>query len=137
MRIRHIISIAILAVLVGVGLISCDLLGTSIETRVNKFVDSLNTDRSQTYTNLVPGSAAYAAANGYPSYWDTPFVSSSEPYSFSFTSSKPYDANDTEGNITNIVNTKLYKFVLEKSGADYFISSLWISNGSGGWIQVF
>ena len=136
MKLRHVIRFAVLAVLVSIALISCDLLGVSIESRVNQFVSSLNGDRSQTVNNLVPGSGPYNAINGNPAFWDAfPGPSSDAPFSFSFTSSTPYDPNDTEGNLTNNAITRLYKFVLQKVGMDYYISSLYYF--SGGWQQVF
>ena len=136
MKLRHLIAFVALTLVTSVALLSCDLFGTSIETRINTFISSLNGDRSTTADNIAPSSPSYAAINGYPSYWEAPFPSGSKPYSFAFTSSTPYDANDTEGNITNASTTQLYKFVLQKVGADYKIYSLWIWTGSA-WAQVF
>jgi hypothetical protein len=136
MKSRHVIRFVAVALLMGVALISCSLLGTSIDSRINQFVSSLNGDRSQTVNNLVPGSSAYNAINGNPAYWDAlPGPLADKPYTFSFTSSSPYDPNDTEGNITNSVTTRLYKFVLQKVGQDYYIASLYVN--SSGWVQVF
>ena len=55
-----------------------------------------------------------------------------------FTSSAPYNENDTEGNITNASTTQLYKFVLQNTGGifpDYRIASLCVWTGSR--TQVF
>jgi hypothetical protein len=136
MKFRPAVQLTVLAVLASIALVSCDLLGVSIESRINQFVSSLNGDRSQTVNNIVPGSGPYNTINGNPAYWDAlPGPSSEAPFSFSFTSSTPYDPNDTEGNITSNVATKLYKFVLQKVGSDYYISSLYVNTGT--WIQVF
>jgi hypothetical protein len=135
MKLRHLIAFIVLALVISVALISCDLFGTSIETRINTFISSLNGDRSTTVDNIAPSSPSYAAINGYPTYWEASFPSSYKPYSFSFTSSTPYNGNDTEGNITSTFTTQLYKFVLQKVGADYKIYSLWVWTGS--WSQVF
>jgi len=55
-----------------------------------------------------------------------------------FTSSAPYNEDDTEGNITNASTTQLYKFVLQNTGGifpDYRIASLCVWTGSR--TQVF
>ena len=136
MKLRHLIAFVVLALVISVALISCDLLGTSIETRINTFISSLNGDRSTTIDNIASGAPSYGAINGNPGYWEIPFPSASKTYSFSFTSSKPYNEIDTEGNITNASTTQLYKFVLQKTGSDYKIYTLWVWTGST-WNPVF
>jgi len=140
MKLRHVFGFALLALLVGVALLSCSLLGTAIDARIQRFVDSLNTDRSSTVDNLVSGSGAYNTINGNPGYWENQFPAGDKPYGESITSSSPYDPNDTEANITSNGPTHLYKFVLQNTGGaipDYHISALSVSDGSGGWSPVF
>jgi hypothetical protein len=55
MKIRHIIITIVTAVLLVLALQSCSLFGTSIDARIDMFVDDLNyTDRSSAYTNFHP-----------------------------------------------------------------------------------
>lgn len=137
MKIRHMFGFAILALLVGIAFVGCSLLGTSIDSRINQFVSSLNGDRTQTYKQLVPNSAPYNANNGITTLWDSQFSSTDGPFSFSYISSSPYDPNDTEVtiNFQGASTTKQYKFVLQQSGLDYYIASMYVS--SAGWLQVF
>jgi hypothetical protein len=137
MRIRRVFGFASLALLVVIAFISCSLLGTSIDTRINQFVSSLNGDRTQTYKQLVPNSGPYNANNGITTLWDIQFPSADGPFSFTYISSSPYNANDTEVtiNFPGASLTKQYKFVLQQVGLDYYIASLYVN--SSGWVLVF
>jgi len=54
MKIRHILLTVITATLLVLALQSCSLFGTSKDARVDMFVDDLNYDRYNVYTNFHP-----------------------------------------------------------------------------------
>ena len=54
MKIRHIIITIVTAALLVLALQSCSLFGTSKDARIEMFVDDLNYDRYNCYTNFHP-----------------------------------------------------------------------------------
>jgi hypothetical protein len=140
MKARHSIALVILVLATGVLIVSCGFLGTSIDTRISTFVDSLNNDKTLTYKNLVPGSAIALANTGVSTLWDIYFPSSEGPFTYTMVSQAPYTASDVELSITfgGTSITKQYKLVMQNSGSyieDWYISNIFISIG-GVWVSL-
>jgi hypothetical protein len=143
MKPRHLVAFAVLAVIAGAFVAGCGLLGgTSIDVRIGDFVSSLNGDRTQTYTNLVSGSAAYTANQGQTALWDTHFPTADGTYTESITSATPYDAVggvlvDITPSGTGIV--KHCKITLTNTGSiseDWFIADIQVQTG-GTYVSIF
>ena len=143
MKARHIIALVVLALAAGLFVASCGILGTSIDSRIASFVDSLNSDRTQTYRNLVPDSAIYLANTGVADLWDANFPSTDGPFSLSMLSSSPYVATDVQVNMdfTGASITKKYKFVFQNEGSyfeEWYVSNIYVySAGAGTWTSLF
>lgn len=141
MKLRHLVALAVLVVIAGAFIAGCSMLGTSISGRIADFVDSLNGDRTQTYTNLVSGSAAYTANQGQTALWDTHFPVSDGTYTATITSATPYDATGVLVDITPSGTgiAKHCEFVLTNTGSfyeDYYISDIQVLTG-GNYVSIF
>lgn len=111
----------------------------SIEERITEFVTSLNGDRTDTYTNLDPSTAAYGATKD-AAWWDAPFATADEPFSFSPDPPVTTDPTDVEVTISGGGIGKLYKFVMVNTGTitdDWVINDIQLSTGAGTWSSIF
>jgi len=141
MKTRHLVAFAVLAVIAAVFMAGCSILGTSIEARITSFVDGLNGDRTQVYTNLDTSIPAYAANQGQTSLWDAQFPSTDGTYSDIVTSPAPLDPSGVLVDITASISTltKSYKFVLKNNGSifdDYAITDILVLSG-GTYTSIF
>ena len=83
-------AILVISFLVIMGLImsimvGCDLLGVSIEKRVDYFLTDLNTNRGNAYTNFHPAETTYRLDGTIKpaSFWDIDFPVGGTPYTLS------------------------------------------------------
>lgn len=77
------IPLLVVATAATMLLFSCAEKAVSIEERIADFFTSLNGDRTDTYTNLNPGTTAYTT--GKPAgFWDIPFgLKTADPFTYS------------------------------------------------------
>jgi hypothetical protein len=121
MKTRMRITLLIIAAITMTFLFSCSLSPVSIEDRIKDFMDSLNGDRSDTYKNLDPSTAAYSTAKP-ASFWDTPFAELNRPYSYSgLNTSAPSDVTATINDKS--VSMGVYHFVMVDVGT---VSENWV-----------
>jgi hypothetical protein len=114
-RIR--IALLIVAAIATTLLFSCAPPAVSIEQRISDFITSLNGDRTDTYTNLDPSTAAYSTTK--PSgFWDTTFPGAKIPYSYS--PNPPSTTTPTDVEITiydkSAVTMGVFQFVMVNIG---------------------
>jgi hypothetical protein len=103
-----------LAAAATVFLFSCAEKPVSITDRIGEFFTSLNGDRSDTYTNLDPSTAAYTLAKP-ASFWKIAFDDAKIPYSYSnLDTSTPADVTLTIDN--KLVTMGVYHFVMVNIG---------------------
>jgi hypothetical protein len=125
MKARMRIPLLLVAAAATVVLFSCAPKAVSIDDRIADFFTSLNGDRTDTYTNLDPSSAAYATARA-AGYWTSPFgPQSAAP--FTYTPNPPVTTDPS-----NIVLT-----VSDSSGLlspDYKFVMVNIGSGSDNWV---
>jgi hypothetical protein len=118
MAMRTGIRIALLAIvgIATIALFSCAPAPVSIEDRISEFVGSLDGDRSDTYKNLDPSTAAYGLVNA--AFWDTEFGDKTNaPYSYTLKSPDTSNASDVEIAISdNSVPLGIYQFVMRNTG---------------------
>lgn len=141
MKPRHLVALAVLVVFAGAFIVGCSMLGTSIDVRITDFVNSINSDRANTYTNLVSGSAAYTANQGQTALWDTHFPASDGTYTATITSTAPYDAAGVLVDITPSGTgiAKHCEFVLTNTGSifeDWYISDILVQT-NGTYVSIF
>jgi hypothetical protein len=143
MKTRHLIALAVLVAAIGLFAVGCGFLdlGTSISTRIDDFVTSLNTDMTATYENLVPGSSIRTATTGDATFWEVWFPAAEGPYEYTILSTTPLSASGVEVQITSTVTTlsTTYLVVLQDTGeyySDYYISDIQVDNG-GTYTSIF
>jgi hypothetical protein len=127
--------IALLAIvgIATIALFSCAPAPVSIEDRISEFVSSLNGDRSDTYTNLDPGTAAYGEGK-IASFWDTAFdVRANAPFTYTPKSPDTSDPSDVEITVNDSAGfVGLYKFVMRNIGDasdNWVIKDILVHNG--------
>ncbi len=109
----------------------------SIATRISDFVTSLNGDRTDTYKNLNSSIAAYQAA-ATPTYWDTHFATTDEPFSVDTSALNISDPTDVLATISyggglnkqykfNMINTGVTAEVWYIDDISVLVSSTWTS----------
>ncbi|MGD0724192.1 MAG: hypothetical protein ABSB63_01365 [Spirochaetia bacterium] len=114
METRKRIALLIVAATATMLLFSCALKSTSIDERISDFFTSLNGDRTDTYTNLDPSTAAYSLAKPF-GFWDTPFPVGSEPYTYSGLNTTP--SSDVTMTISDKTSSMgVYHFVMVNIG---------------------
>ena len=125
MKVSMRIPLLVVAAAAALLLFSCADKPVSIEDRIADFFTSLNGDRSDTYTNLDPSTAAYSLTKP-ASFWDTPFAVATKPYSY--TPNPPSTSTPSDVQITVVDSsgpTTLYRFVMVNIGK---ASDNWVIN---------
>ena len=129
------ISFLVIAGLIMSIMVGCDLLGLSIEKRVEYFLTDLNTNRGNAYTNFHPTETAerVSGAINPASFWDIDFpIDDGTPYMLSSID----DSNPL--NVQVVVNgppafgggTQPLRFVMIADGTNWLIEELWYWVGS-------
>ena len=128
------ISFLVIAGLIMSIMVGCDLLGLSIEKRVEYFLSDLNTNRGNANTNFHPSETAYRVDGTInpASFWDIDFPVGGTPYTLS-----SIDDSDSR-NVQVIVNgpaafgggTQTLRFVMIADGTNWLIEELWYWGGS-------
>jgi len=139
-RIILLITIGITATLIPLMMIGCDLFGVSIEKRIEYFLDDLNNDRGNAYTNFHPTETSfYALGTIKPAgFWDTDFPSGTPQYTLvSIDDSVPSSVIVTINGPTNpdpfgrgATGTDDCEFIMIADGTNWLIEELWYSGGS-------
>ncbi len=126
MKTRIRITLLIIAAITMTFLFSCSLAPVSIEDRIKDFVDSLNGDRSDTYKNLDPSTAAYSTTKP-ASFWETQFPDAQKPYTYSPNPPNTSTPTDVEVHIydKSAVDMGLFQFVMVDVGT---VSENWVIN---------
>lgn len=129
------ISFVVIAGLIMSLMVGCDLLGVTIEKRVEYFLSDLNTNRGNAYTNFHPTETADRVSGVIKpaSFWDIDFpVGDGTPYTLS-------SIDDTDSlNVQVVVNgpsafgggTQTLRFVMIADGTDWLIEELYYWGGS-------
>ncbi len=135
---RDVLIVIVLVVIsiVFSTLIGCDLLGVSIEKRIEYFLDDLNTNRSNAITNFHSTETAdYGAISGVPSFWDTDFpIGDSTPYTLAvIDDSDPLNVRATVNGPSVFgggSGTDELSFIMIADGTHWLIEELWYWVGS-------
>jgi hypothetical protein len=110
------IAFLIVAATATTLLFSCAPKPVSIEDRISDFVTSLNGDRTDTYTNLDPSTAAYSTTKD-PAFWDTHFDKTKKPFTYSPNPPSTSVPTDVEITITDSTTIGIvYQFVMVNIG---------------------
>jgi hypothetical protein len=88
-------------------LFSCAEKAVSIDDRIADFITSLGGDRTDTYTNFDPSTAAYSTAKS-PTFWDTSVFGVDKPYTYGTPNTS--DPADVEFHIFDHGGTDLANF---------------------------
>ena len=111
------IALLIVAAIAATLLFSCAPPAVSIDERISDFITSLNGDRTDTYTNLDPSTAAYSTTKS-AGFWNTTVFSATKPYTYSPTS--PSESTPTDVEITiydsSAVSLGVFQFVMVNIG---------------------
>ncbi len=135
MKLRNIFSIILLLSLIlsfFLVLQGCDLLPVSIEERIQKFEDHLNTaDRDTIFTEHFHPDADNAWASAAP--WDTSaFTYDYQPFSFSM--NNPVNITDNTatvtGTMTNTNGDAPIEFSMQKVGTSWYIRTMDYDSGT-------
>jgi hypothetical protein len=145
MAMRTGIRIALLAIvgIATIALFSCAPAPVSIEDRISEFVGSLDGDRSDTYKNLDPSTAAYGLVD--VDFWDTEFGDrTNAPYSYTPKSPDTSDPSDVEINISDksgpLGGGDPYQFVMRNIGDasdNWVIKDIRLPAGGGSGASIF
>jgi hypothetical protein len=133
MKARSTVVLLVLAVLLTVMLVSCELAPVSIAQRIQNFQASLNGDRTKAYKNLHPDSSAYTVVGATTDLWDLKFPTADIPYTIS---NLPADPNADPANVTAIITGSAFnvpaKFVVQLYMTnDWRIWDIQLDEGSG------
>jgi hypothetical protein len=127
MKTRKRIALLIVAAIATTLLFSCAPKSVSIEERISDFFTSLNGDRTDTYTNLDPSTAAYSTGRA-AGFWTLPFgAQAAAPFTYS--PNPPVTTDPSNVVLTVSDNGGIiapdYKFVMVNigSGSDNWVIS--------------
>ena len=129
MKLRNIFSIILLfSLILGFFLVlqGCDLLPVTIEERIQKFEDHLNTaDRDTIFTEHFHPDADNAWASAAP--WDTSAFAYAN-HDFSFSLGSPVDNFDgtytVTGTVTHLGGTYSVEFLMKKLDKNWYIRTM-------------
>jgi hypothetical protein len=136
-RMKYIIRlvlIGITTVLISSLMVSCDLIGVSIEKRIQYFIDDLNTDRSNAITNFHQTETFdYGSIATNTGYWDIDFPTGTPLYTIA-----SINDTDTRNVLVTIdgpttfpafgrggTGTDNFGFVMIPDGTNWLIEELW------------
>ncbi len=136
MKSRIVICLAALAVALAFALAGCVLAPITIEARLTRFIDALNTpDRANAYLNFSSTETEYYDAIKAGPYWSTSFPAGAAgqlPYSIvTIDQSDPAAVPVTIQGPPNFGGTKKFNFVMVNESTDivnWMIHELWIWN---------
>jgi hypothetical protein len=127
MKVRHGITLVILALAIACLFVGCGFLdtGTTIDSRIDQFVTSVNEDTTGTYKHF--SNSAIANAVKDTNFWETWFPAADGPYTYVITSKT--DATDVRVTITGETSSLAndYSFDMTDTGdyvEDWFISDI-------------
>ena len=136
-RIILLIVIGIIAGLVPSIMIGCDLIGVSIEKRIEYFLDDLNNNRPDAITNFHPTETADRLSGAIscglppdPCFWDTDFPVGVTSYTLgSIDDSVPLNVivtiNGPVGFGRGGTGADDFKFIMIADGTNWLIEELW------------
>jgi hypothetical protein len=141
-RFFSLLSIGVFIGILPLLLSSCDLLGVSIENRIEYFIDDLNNDRPNAITNFHP-TETYDRLTGAITcdplgtcFWDADFPVGGTPYTLvSIIDTDPLNVRVTinggpPGWGDGGSGTDEFKFVMIADGTNWLIEELWYWGGS-------
>jgi hypothetical protein len=134
------VAIGIVAGLLPLLMIGCDLLGVSIEKRIEYFLDDMNNDRANGYTNFHPTETSYYVLGTIKAagFWDTDFPSGTPQYSLaSINDSNPSSVIATINGPTSLpafgrggTGTDTLEFVMIADGTNWLIEEIYYWGGT-------
>jgi hypothetical protein len=141
MKVRHGITLAILALAIACLFVGCGFLdtGTTIDSRIQQFVTSVNEDTASTYTHFSNPTIANAVKD--TAFWETQFPVADGPYTYVITSKT--DTTDVRVTITGETSglSNEYAFDMKDTGnlvEDWFISDIYIYDSiNTTWTSIF
>jgi len=136
-RTRHIIQLILIGfsvILIPTIMSTCDLIGVSIEKRIQYFIDDLNNDRSNAITNFHPTETFdYGTIATNTGFWDIDFPTGTPMYTI-----ESIDDTNTLNVLVTIngpttapafgrlsSGTDNFGFVMIADGTDWLIEELW------------
>jgi len=144
MKARHVLAIVVTAAATAWALLSCNLMGTTIDQRISTFQSDMNTsDRSSAYQDFDPSMADYGSLkNG--TYFSTIFPVPGTSYTFSVISESNTSAVIVQVNTGSTIsgyippNCYLNLNMTELSGNNWVIHSLSVGGTpTGTWSVVY
>ncbi|UCF98074.1 MAG: hypothetical protein JSV89_00715 [Spirochaetaceae bacterium] len=136
-RMIVLIAIGIIAGLIPLIMIGCDLVGVTIEKRIEDFLDDLNNIRGNAYTNFHPTDTSYYVLGTIKpaGFWDTDFPVGVTQYTLgSINDSDPLNVLVTINGPTGFgrggTGTDDFTLKMTEDGSDWLIEELWYSGGS-------
>ena len=133
-RIIQLIVLSIISVLIPSIMISCDLLGVSIEKRIQYFINDLNNDRSNAITNFHSTETFdYGTISTNTAFWDIDFPAGTPQYTLgSINDLDPLNVIVTINGPTNpdpfgrgATGTDNFRFIMISDGTNWLIEELW------------
>ncbi len=139
-RIVILVAIGILASFLPLMMTSCDLLGVSIEKRIEYFLEDMNNDRANGYTNFHPTETSYYVLGTIKAagFWDTDFPSGTPQYSLkSIDDSNPFSVIVTINGPEGVpafgrggTGEDTLEFVMIADGTNWLIEELYYWGGA-------